>query len=342
MPDAAPSPQKILLIRPSALGDVCRSVPLAVSLKAAFPSSTLDWLVNEPFADAVRAHPCVDRIVAFPRKQLGRASASGRFDQSLRWMNQHLRSPGYDLVVDAQGLARSGLFSFWTRARRRIGFAGARELGWLGYTEKHRVSVTHTVDRMLGLLQAAGIPPIADLRLHSPPEDRAAAQRDPILGSSRYALLAPTSRWPGKLWPADRFAALASELLRRGFDHVVVVASGNERDQCGPLLELASREPRIIDRIGATSVGGLMALIERASLVVANDSAALHIAVGFDRPLIALFGPTRIELVGPYRRERDVLQFLEAGDSMNHKDAAIGQRIMGRITLDHVLDRLPK
>lgn len=333
-------PSKILLIRPSALGDVCRSVPLAVSLKRAFPGASLHWLVNEHFADAVRAHPCVDHVVRFPRKALGSSSSAGRLTPALIWMNTHLREPRYDLVVDAQGLARSGLFSFWTRAPRRIGFADARELGWLGYTERHRVDAAHTVDRMLGLLRSAGIEPVPDLSLTAPPEDRAALENDPELSASRYALLAPTSRWPGKLWPAERFAALAESLLDRGYERVVFVGAKHERDQVAPLSQLAARQPRIIDRLGSTSVGGLMALIERSALVVANDSAALHIAVGFQRPLIALFGPTRIELVGPYARQSDVLQVLKPGDVMNHKDAEAGRSMMERISLEMVLQRL--
>lgn len=333
-------PSKILLIRPSALGDVCRSVPLAVSLKRAFPTAALHWLVNEHFADAVRAHPCVDLVVRFPRKALGSSSAAGRLMPALMWMNTNLRAPRYDLVVDAQGLARSGLFSFWTRAPRRIGFADARELGWLGYTERHRTDAMHTVDRMLDLLRAADVNPVPDLRLTAPPEDRASLNDDPVLGTARYAILAPTSRWPGKLWPAERFAALARALLDRGYERIVIVGARDERDQILPILELASREDRVIDKVGSTSVGGLMALIERSALVVANDSAALHIAVGFDRPLIALFGPTRTELVGPYARQADVLQVLNPGDVMNHKDAEAGRAMMARISLEMVLDRL--
>jgi ADP-heptose:LPS heptosyltransferase len=67
-------------------------------------------------------------------------------------------------------------------------------------------------------------------------------------------------------------------------------------------MELAAREPRVIDLVGKTTVGQLMALVQGASLVIANDSAALHMAVGFDRPSVGLFGPTRLELVGPYQK----------------------------------------
>src|SRR5690606_13157489 len=100
---------------------------------------------------------------------------------------------------------RSGFFAWATRAPRRVGFANARELGWLGLTERHGVPhERHTVDRMLELVRMAGVEPVRDLRLYAPP---ARAGREHGAGRP-YAVIAPTSRWPGKRWPAKRFAAL--------------------------------------------------------------------------------------------------------------------------------------
>jgi heptosyltransferase-1/heptosyltransferase-2 len=203
----------------------------------------------------------------------------------------------------------------------------------------------HTVDRMLSLARAAGATPVPDLRLYAPESDRAAVAADPDLSSAPFAVLAPTSRWPGKRWPIDRFVRLAERMLRDprlagGAERLVIVGGPEERNQCGPLLDLAAREPRLVDRIGTTSVGGLLALVERSRLVVANDSAVLHIAVGFDRPMVALFGPTRVDRVGPYGRSADVVQHVTPADRLDHKNAESGRRLMERITVDDVLDRL--
>jgi heptosyltransferase-3 len=153
-----------------------------------------------------------------------------------------------------------------------------------------------------------------------------------------WALLAPTSRWAGKQWPADRFVALARRLLASGAGRVVIVGGPGERAQIRPLVDWAASEPRATDLVGETSIAQVMAVIERASLVVANDSAALHMAVGFDRPLVALFGPTRVGLVGPYRRDADVLQHPRPGDRFAHKDERAGRPMMARLTLNEVSD----
>ncbi len=331
-------PKSILIIRPSALGDVCRSVPVLASVRAAHPHARIDWLVQDTFVDAVAGHPALTGVVPFERGRLGRDLTAVEPGSTLDLLRT-LRDARYDLVIDAQGLVRSGLLTLATLAQRRVGYANAQELGWIGYTERHNVPrALHAVDRMLALIEHAGITPVADMRLYSLPEWRAWGEA--TLGSDRTAVLAPTSRWPGKRWPAVRFAELAMRVLDLGMDRVAIVGAKSEREQCGPLLDLASRDGRVIDLIGRTRVGELMAVIERASVVVANDSAAIHMAVGFERPMVALYGPTSIARVGPYRRDRDVIQHVTPDEALDHKNDRAGLAMMERISVDEVAERV--
>ena len=326
------APRQILLVRPSALGDVCRTVPLAASLKRAWPEAQIDWLVQDTFAEAVAHHPALRRVVPFPRRRLGQAMRRWRMGE-VRAFLKSLAAPGYDLVIDAQGLLRSAIFARATGARRRVGYANAQELGWLLYTDRvHEDRARHTVDRMLGLLSPLGIEPVRDMRLFCDGQalsDVIVEYREP------YAVIAAGSRWEAKRWPAERFAELARRLLRGGVDRVVLVGSPDERAQCAPVIALAGELPGVSDRIGSTSIAQLMALIARARLVVANDSAALHMAVGFNRPLVALYGPTDVARVGPYGREADVIQHVGQGDTLDHKEPA-AQSLMARIGVDEV------
>lgn len=336
------TPRRILIVRPSALGDVCRSVPVLATLRAAYPDARIDWLVQDTFAAAVEHHPALDGVVPFPRRRFARVWTPGSLGAFFEW-SAVLSDGGYDLVVDAQGLARSGVLGAITGAPLRLGYANAQECAAVFYTRRVRVARDlHAVDRMVRLVSTGlGISPVVDMRLHTSAEDRRGAAA--IAGDRPLIVLAPTSRWAAKRWPADRFAALGGALLgsatgARGRDSAVVLVGGpGEHDQCGPLLSMARQEPRLIDAIGRTSVGVLMALIERATLVVANDSAALHMAVGFDRPCVALFGPTDIGRVGPFRRERDVIQHPRPGDVLDHKSPG-GAVMMERITVGEVLD----
>lgn len=334
------SPEAILIIRPSALGDVCRSVPVLASLRRAYPAARIDWLVRDAFVPAIEHHAGLTGVVPFERGRMGKQLKRGQVGPA-RGLLKRLREADYDLVLDCQGLARSGLFAWATRSPRRIGYARpeAREGAWLAYTTRVRVRPgMHAVDRMLELVRAAGVEPVASMRLYTGWKEREEVRADPKLGGAEggYAVIAPTSVWPGKRWPAERFAALAEAILGMGVGSVVLVGAAHERGQCGPLLELAAREPRVADRIGGTTVGQLMAVIEGSRLVVANDSAALHMAVGFGRSIVALFGPTRVGLVGPYGREGDVIQHVQEGERLDHKDGAAGRALMERISVEEV------
>lgn len=330
------TPSRVLLIRPSALGDVCRSVPVLASLRRAFSEARIDWLVNDTFAPSIAHHPALTNVVPFARKALG-AGLKRLNTRPTREFLSALRQTDYDLVIDAQGLFRSGFFARATGAPRRVGFANARELGWAFMTERYEVDrAMHTVDRMLKLIELAGVPPFADMRLYSGAAEREEIAR--LIGEGEWpVVIAPTSRWAGKQWPSDRFATLTRHLISRGH-RVAIVGAPSEREQCGELIGMAAEDTRVLDLVGKTGVGGLMALIERSPLVVANDSAPLHMAVGFDRPLVALFGPTKLATVGPYRREADVIQHVRDGDSMDHKNEASGRELMARITTSEVIE----
>lgn len=329
-------PKRILLIRPSALGDVCRSVCVLAALKERFPQAQIDWMVQDTFSEAIAHHPSLNRVIPFPRKELGEQCKKGRFGGVLRWIRQ-LKRAQYDLVIDAQGLARSGFFTWATRAPARIGYRDAQEIAWIFLNQRVEAPRTlHTVDRMLKLVESIG----ADI---SKPDMRLFAGQDELSQviieyPERYAVIAPTSRWPGKCWSIERFTELTNRLIERPeIDRVIIVGGPGERLSCALLLEMAAEHPHITDRVGSTSISQLMAIISRAQLVVANDSAAIHMAVGFDRNLIALLGPTDPLLVGPYKHDHDVIRHASENDNLHFRDHE-SVAMMDRITTDEVFN----
>ncbi|MFI4882064.1 MAG: glycosyltransferase family 9 protein [Phycisphaerales bacterium JB064] len=346
-------PERILIIRPSALGDVCRSVPVLAALRARWPQATIDWLVQDAFADAIAAHPALSSVVSFPRRDLSPLARPDKLLAGLKW-GAGLRRRRYDLVIDCQGLMRSGVMTLATGAPIRLGAADARELAPLAYTRRVPASADmHAVDRMMALAQAAidtfgAAEPIAapDMRLYTTPEARAKAALalSPAKGA-QVVVLAPTSRWPAKQWPDERFALLASAILENTDAALAVVGGPGEERQCERTRALAYDNPRVIDLVGHTGIGELMAIVQQSTLVVANDSAVLHMAVGFDRPLVALFGPTLTNLVGPYKRDADVLQHERPDHPSAHKNAA-NARMMRAIAAEEaisaVLERLSR
>lgn len=340
-----PVPRRMLIIRLSALGDIIRTLPGLTALRRAFPHAQIDWLINEGFEDAIRHHPALSNVITFPRRTLAASLRRGHLTEPLDWARHTLTAANYNLVIDYQGLLKSGVLAFATDAERRVGFADAREGAWLGYTERAGVEGgrgRHHVERVMTLTSAAvgaEVPPpsLEDLRAYPGAEAEIAFERDVALSGKRYVLLSPTTKGQGRAWPMERFAQLASALLARQgelrIDAVVVTGLESERGLCTPLLQV----PGITDRIGATGIGGLMCMVQHAALVVCNDSAAMHMAVAFDRPLIALFGPTDVGHAGPYQRPRDVITHKQPGEQVRHRDVGAASAFMRRITVDEVI-----
>ena len=332
---------RILLIRPSALGDVLRTVPIVASLKRAFPESRIDWVVQEGLEDAVCAHPAINQVIPFARNSLGRWWRSpGQAKALLRFMRT-LRGQ-YDIAIDVQGLGRSGLMLLASGAKRRIGFANAREFAYLGANERYEVpQELHAVTRMLRLLENAGIEPVEDMSLFVPKNSQSEWQQMRLAMNvpDSFVAFAPTSRWKSKEWPAEYWQKLAGEVLAKGVNHVVLLGAPQERAQLHAIAEAAPTSMTVL--AGEATVGVSMAAVRDAQLLVANDSAMLHAAVGFNTPLVGLFGPTDPKVSGPFGRIAETLRSKEAeASSAHYRDRALGDALMRTISVEEVLERV--
>ena len=306
-------PRRILIVRPSALGDVCRTIPLLWSLRAAYPHATIDWVVEDTWSAAIAAHPALDEAVAFPKRKLRKFWRNPRVAwQAARWFFS-LRQRRYDLVIDAQGLARSGLMSLMSGAPLRVAHRSAREFSWLAANLRvESAPGEHVVDAMLRLVEAAGAIPMAKMHLALAEADALwwTEQRRAREIARPYVVLATANRWEGKRWITSRWrelvVAVSEDLAMAGMHDIVWIGGPDESAQVAQnaLAQELLTTHRSHDLSGATTVGGMMAIIKDAALVVSLDSAPAHLAVGFGVPLVALYGSTSIATDGPYEQDR--------------------------------------
>jgi len=334
------APRRILIIRPSALGDVCRTVSVLAALRRAWPDATIDWLVQDSFVDAVRGHPSLDGVIPFPRGRWRRWWRSASLIREVRAWCGSMRFGAYDLVLDCQGLARSAVASWSTRAPMRVVRARARELAWLGGTLRVPDPVgADALSEMLTLVEALGVRADPDPALHAPAEDvrwwRESRERLGLAG--RFAAIAPTSRWPGKRWEPARWAELSRRLQSRGLVVAAIGAPGEEAQ----VRDALDSVPDAVNLCGALSIGRMMALLADASLAVAHDSAAVHIAAGMGCPYVGIFGPTDPERTGPWRGAPWCLWGGrgERLDAHAYRDESLGTALMGRVSVDAVMER---
>ncbi len=309
---------RILILKPSSLGDVVQALPTVNLIRRKYPQARISWLVNDTLTSLLQHCPIIDEIIPFERGRFGSLTQLPRFGSFLA----ALRGRHFDIVVDLQGLLRSGVISWATRAPRRIGLSDAREGARWFYNEIVRVPRAHAVDRYL--LAAR------HLDCDSAPIEFPLGLSESVNYGGLIAVN-PSARWATKLWGHDKFA----ELIRRlPSERVVLTGSAAEREE--------------IDRIaqgrrnlaGQTDLFQLAELYRGCRVVITNDSGPMHLAAAVGSPVVAIFGPTDPALTGPYGDQHVVLR---AGIPCSpcFKDSCanrVHMECMKQITVEQVLE----
>jgi 3-deoxy-D-manno-octulosonic-acid transferase/heptosyltransferase-1 len=302
---------KILIVKLSAIGDVIHTLPALNALRARYPRSHITWLVEEAAADLVVGHRALDRAIVSGRKRWIRQLKGPRRRQALAEMRRfwrELRDTRYDMILDFQGLLKSGLLVWLARGERKIGFDKGmqhQEHSYLFLNERvPPVDMeVHALTRGLMLLNAVGVG-AGGVAYHVPitaPDHQEAAsllERNRIDGSRPLVAINPVALWETKLWLNDRFAALADRMIEEmGVD---VVFTGGPDDR--PLVDeiLVRMKSPAANLAGKTRLKTLAALYTRAALLVTTDTGPMHLAAAVGTPVVALFGPTAPWRTGPF------------------------------------------
>jgi lipopolysaccharide heptosyltransferase I len=304
---------RILLVKPSSLGDIVHTLPVLHGLRARYPKAKLDWLVAPPFAPLLEGHDELDELIPFERGRFARLGRSHKITGEFATFVRNLRQRRYDLVLDLQGLFRSGWITWATGAPARVGFREAREGAWVFYT--HRVGAgdpdQHAVDRNYRVARMLGFEDVP-VTFRLPVIDSAAAAVRTLLGEGgigadhRIVVVAPGARGETKVWLSERFAETIDRIQEEATARCVLVGSPEEHPLCGRIADACGSGPANL--AGRTSLPELVATIARADVVLCHDSATVHLAAALQKRLVCLVGPTNPRRTGPYRRMGDVLQ----------------------------------
>jgi heptosyltransferase-1 len=326
---------RILLIKPSALGDVVHTLPVLVKLRARYPRARIDWLITPENAEVVRNHPALSNVVLFARRDFSKRGRRWRAFVSFLDLLKQIRSAKYELIIDMHGQVRSAFFALISGARVRIGFdrpvkrvltvsaehdlknipshgwRGAREGSWIAYT--HRIPIptldVHAIDRYLWVAPLLGLDDNSpDLTIHLSPQATNKVNRlleeHGVPASKPLVVLVPGTIWETKHWTIEGFAGVARQFLQDGF---AVALAGTTRDQ-QRCRQIAAAAPGTCDFCGKTTPADLAALIRRAEVAVTNDSGSMHVAASLGKPMVSVFGPTNPVHIGPYERPESVVR----------------------------------
>jgi lipopolysaccharide heptosyltransferase I len=338
--------RRILLVKPSALGDVVHALPVAATLHRRYPNVPLDWLVEEEAADIVRGHPALSGVVVSGRRRwLRQLRQPGKIPATLGEMRRFaraLRHRDYDAVLDLQGLFKSALYVLASGAAVRVGFAEGRE--GAPWVLTHRVVAppqpVHAVDRYLHLAAAVdATDPAREFTISLSPEDElaAGAHLAACLPSGRPRVaLHPSARWRTKLWEIPRWRELGAALLA---ERVGVILTGSRDDTAMAEAICSGMSPSPLSLVGRLSLKELAAVLRDVDLVITVDSGPMHIAAAMGTPVVALFGPTDPRRTGPLGAGRILRKDLPCSPCLERRCRIPDTyRCMRDLTVAEVLD----
>lgn len=291
--------KRILIVKLSSIGDVVHTLPVLSALRKKYPESYIAWVVKKKAADIIASHPHLNEVILY---------------EGVRKTAQRLRSLKFDLAIDLQGLFRSGLLTFLSGAKTRLGFsrANSRELSYLFLNlrvtpeEEDR----HVIDKNLSLLRPLGIE-VKEKEFIIPVSDKnkeyiASFLREKgIAPNDLLIALNPGASWSSKLWPEERWAELTDRLIEKLKAKAIFLWGPEERKTVDSIVARMENRPLISCR---TNLKELAVLISKCQLFVGGETGPLHIACALNIPTVALIGPTDSVRNGPYGEGHMVIE----------------------------------
>ncbi|MCM2268577.1 MAG: glycosyltransferase family 9 protein [Thermoanaerobaculia bacterium] len=286
-------PERILLVRTSALGDVVHALPVLTALRRRYPAARLAWAVDESFAPLLAGHAHLDDLFALPLRRWRRDRRAGT--RELIGFVRALRGFGAEVALDLMGNHKGALLARLSGASRRVGAARAarREPSsalWINVPVDARGA--HAVERaqaLLAPLDAAGG------EVDFAPEAIACGREQVLPGD--YLYLHPGAAWGNKRYPPARWGDAARRLGAAAGLEVLVGASPGEEHLADEVVAASGGAAR---RLAAPTLGHLAGAVRAARLVLAGDTGAVHLARAFGRPVVAVHGPTDPARHGPW------------------------------------------
>ena len=295
------SPARVCILRLSAVGDVCHALPVVRTLQAAWPGTCFTWIIGRLEAGLVGDIPGIEFIIFDKAKGL----------HAYRELRRTLRGRRFDLLLHMQMSLRASLASvFAVRAPVKLGFDRVRAHDYQWLFTNRRIPYQphqHVMDSLFGFAEACGVTARV-LRWDIPiPAEAAAFAREHIPDTVPALIISPcaNARFRNfRNWRTERYAAVADYAIQTLGMRVLLTGgpSAGEREYAARIEAGMHHKPD--NRIGKTSLKQLLALLQRAAVLISPDSGPAHMATAVGTPVIGLYASTNPERAAPYLSRR--------------------------------------
>ncbi|MDD2501562.1 MAG: lipopolysaccharide heptosyltransferase I [Geobacter sp.] len=308
---------RILIIKTSSLGDIIHALPVLEYLRQAEPAASIDWVVDEAFADLVSGNPLLNRVLTVAFRRWKKAPFTRRTRQELVSFIKTLRQECYDLIFDLQGNLKSGMVCAFGRAPVKVGFSRAHQQERLNALFTNRKVGFLPPDRNAGqrylrIVSAPfALPPesvVPHSNIYTSPEDDTHAQQ--MIGAAEgrpLILFHNGTTWTTKFWHAEGWKQLADALLLRYQQATILLSWGNKEEHA-----LAEEIARHIGSravvLGKMSLKQFVAVLKRVDLVVGGDTGPVHLAAAVGTPTVSFYRSSDGTASGPQGSRHRIVQ----------------------------------
>ena len=336
------APKSLCILRLSAVGDICHTLPVVRTIQAHWPQTHISWIIGKLEASLVSDIPNIE-FIEFDKSRGIKAYMDVR---------HALQRRRFDALLHMQMSLRSSVVNRMVNTNTRIGFdrARAKDLQWLfnnAQIPAHQNQ--HVMDSFFGFTEALGINEKNlnwDIPIPKPDKQQA---KTLLPGKQPTLVISPCSSMSYRNWHSDGYAAVCEYAIKQYALRVVLTGGPSITElEMAEDIETKCKFP-IINLIGKTNLKQLLAILKRAKLVIAPDSGPAHMASAVNTPVIGLYACTNPDRARPYFCQEWVIdKYHEAVQEKHGKDASQlpwGIRIrdpgtMERITVKDVTDKL--
>ena len=291
-----PAPQRVCLLRLSAIGDTCHAVAALRTMQAAWPQTRFTWIIGRLEAKLMTAILPEIEFITFDKSAML---------TELKRLRTVLRERHFDLLLDMQLSVRASLISILIRAPVKLGFdrRRARELQWLFTNAQIEAACDeHVLDAFMRFPQACGVqtPAMPRFEVSLPADARAYADSIVTDPSRATLLISPCSSHVLRNWRPERYAAVADHAAATHGMRVVLVGGRSSLElRMGEQISAAARVP-LLNQIGKDTLPQLLGLMAASTALLSPDSGPAHMATMVGLPVIGLYAATRTARAGPY------------------------------------------
>ena len=299
--------ERVLVAQTGFLGDVVLTTPLLTTLRQVLTLESLTVLTTPQAEQLIKNHPAVDHVMTAAKRQEDRGL------KGLLRTTRRVREGRFTMAIAAHKSLRTALLLYMARIPHRIGFSGTP--GQLLYHQAiGRDPQLHEIERILCLMRAFHIEPEACIRKpHVACSDngmtraRILLQNAGIDSNEEFFVVCPGAVWRTKRWTKEGYSELVRSLSRR---YGRVLLCGSEADRAlANEIETRAGEPSVLNLAGKVDLETFVSIIDKATLVISNDSAPMHLAVARNVPVVAIFCATTPALgYGPYTNAAVVVE----------------------------------